>query len=306
MQGSNAWGVLFRVLVALIALSISRGAAADEPPPQASGEAEPSGPPLPWKAGPTALDLPHEVKVDLPDGYQFLGMPEAGQVLERMGNLHNEGLLGLVVSLDPDSEYFVILRYEDEGYIKDDEELDAKDLLETIQEGEEEYNTERQKLGFTPIHAAGWLEDPRYEKASHHLVWALIVTDPQGESINYNTRILGRHGYLSLNLVTDRANLTTNKPAAATLLRATTFKNGARYEDFNESTDKVAEYGLAGLVLGGAGLGLLKVAKVGLLAKFGKVLIGLLIAGKKAIAALVIGGLALAKRLLTKKQVDAA
>jgi hypothetical protein len=52
-------------------------------------------------------------------------------------------------------EYIVTLRYEESGYIKDEEELDGRELLESIQEGEEAYNEERKKLGFTPIHAAG-------------------------------------------------------------------------------------------------------------------------------------------------------
>jgi hypothetical protein len=66
----------------------------------------------------------------------------------------------------------------------------------------------------------------------------------------------------------------------------------------------VAEYGLTGLVLGGAGLGLAKVAKIGLLAKFGKGLLALLLVGKKAI---VIGAIALgaALKALLKKKKDA-
>ena len=57
------------------------------------------------------------------------------------------------------------------------------------------------------------------------------------------------------------------------MLAATTFKTGARYEDFDKKTDKVAEYGLMGLILGGAGLGGAKVVKVGLLAACFKFLI---------------------------------
>jgi len=84
-------------------------------------------------------------------------------------------------------------------------------------------------------------------------------------------------------------------------LSKTRFEDGKRYQDFNASTDKVAEYGLTGLVLGGAGLGLAKAAKIGLLAKFGKVLIGLLIAGKKVIVAGVIVAIAGLRALFKKK-----
>lgn len=300
----------FALLLASVLLSSAPASAHPDPSdPPAAPAPEGSAAPreeLPWKHGPLALELGHEVKLALPAGYQFLGEPDAGRILEKMGNLHNENLLGVVVSSVPEEEYFVTIRYDEEGFVKDDEDLDGKELLEAIQGGEKEYNEERQKLGFTPIHADGWFEDPRYDKAAHHLVWGLLVKASDGESMNYNTRILGRRGYVSVNLVTDRQHLAHDKPAAAALLRATTFGGGARYEDFDKSSDKVAEYGLTGLVLGGVGLGLAKAVKIGLLAKFSKVIIAALIAGKKAIAALVIGALAFAKKLFQKKAPDAA
>ncbi len=128
-----------------------------------------------------------------------------------------------------------------------------------------------------------WEEAPRYDRAAHHLVWALNATSDDGASVNYNTRVLGRHGYVALTLLTSPQSLAANKSEAATLLAATRYRAGSRYEDFDEKKgDKMAEYGLAGLVLGGAGLGAAKLVKVGLLAKFGKGLLALLIAGKKA------------------------
>jgi uncharacterized membrane-anchored protein len=112
---------------------------------------------------------------------------------------------------------------------------------------------------------------------------------------------LGRTGYVSVNLVTDKPHLAQYKPAGAAILSRTSFDTGQRYADFDASKDKVAEYGLTGLVLGGAGLGLAKVAKLGLLAKFGKGLIALLIAGKKAIVAGLIALGALLKKVFAKK-----
>jgi uncharacterized membrane-anchored protein len=256
---------------------------------------------LPWQPGPKALNLGHGVKLDLPEGFAFLAQPEAGKLMEKMGNLHNEDMLGLVVSESENAEYVVTIDFEDQGHIKDDESLDSKELLESIREGEEDYNEERKKLGFSAIHAAGWDEQPHYDKQKHQLIWGLTVEASDGGSINYNTRILGRTGFVSLNLLTDKQHLAEYKPAGALLLSKTAFEPGKRYEDFNESTDKVAEYGLTGLVLGGAGLGLAKAAKIGLLAKFGKGLIALLIAGKKAIVALAVAAGAAIKALFKKK-----
>ncbi len=55
-------------------------------------------------------------------------------------------------------------------------------------------------------------------------------------------------------------------------------------------------------MLGGAGLGPVKIAKIGLLAKFGKGILALLIAGKKAIVAAAIAASAAVKALFKKKK----
>lgn len=76
-----------------------------------------------------------------------------------------------------------------------------------------------------------------------------------------------------MNFVTDLKDLPAQKPDAQALLGALEFDAGKRYEDFNASTDHVAEYGLAALVLGvGAKkLGLLAVIAA-FAAKFAKVI----------------------------------
>jgi uncharacterized membrane-anchored protein len=92
--------------------------------------------------------------------------------------------------------------------------------------------------------------------------------------VNYNTYVLGREGYVSLNLITASSTVETDKPAAHELLGAVNFNEGKRYGDFNSSTDKVAAYGLAALVGGIAAKKLGLLAAIGLfVAKFAKVLI---------------------------------
>jgi uncharacterized membrane-anchored protein len=93
------------------------------------------------------------------------------------------------------------------------------------------------------------------------------------QGVNYNTYALGREGYFSLNLVTNLDQLGRHQPAAHGLLAALQYDAGKRYEDFNASTDHVAEYGIAALVAGVAAkkLGLLAVA-LAFVAKFAKVI----------------------------------
>jgi uncharacterized membrane-anchored protein len=252
---------------------------------------------LPWKPGPAQIELGHQLSLALPEGDLFLAQPEAGQLLAKNGNLHNENLLGIVVP-KTDDNWFVTIRYQEEGYVKDDEKVDADELLKVLREGNEELNKERVQKGFAALQIDGWSDVPRYDRAAHHLVWGLLVhSEGQGPSLNYNTRILGRRGWVAVNLVTSPELLPKFKEEGAKVRAATTFKSGARYEDFDAKTDKVADYGLVGLVLGGAGLGASKLVKVGILAKFWKVLVTAAIAGKKFIAIALVAGVALLKKL---------
>jgi uncharacterized membrane-anchored protein len=121
------------------------------------------------------------------------------------------------------------------------------------------------------------------------------AAEPQG--VNYNTYMLGREGYFSLNLVTGLNELPQYKTNANELLAAVSFVDGKKYSDFDSKTDKVAEYGLAALVVGVAAkkLGLFAGLLV-LIAKFWKIAL---------IASLAFGGSAL-KLFKRKPKVNAS
>ena len=95
-------------------------------------------------------------------------------------------------------------------------------------------------------------------------------------------------------------------PEAEVLLSSTSFGPGERYEDFNASSDKTAEYGLAGLIAAGAGLGAGKLIKLGLIAKFWKVILVAFAAGKKLIVVGLGAGAAAVKKALGGRKDQAA
>ena len=234
------------------------------------------------KAGPLDIPLAGQATLHLPANHQFVPQPQAGALLVAMGNpgTHDE-LVGLVFPTGDRAQWFATLRFEKSGYIKDDDAKDwnADELLKSYRDGTEANNAEREKLGVPALEIVGWAEKPAYEAATHRLVWAMSsrakgapADQPQG--VNYNTYALGREGYISLNLVTDLKDLPADKPAAQALLGALAFDDGKRYSDFDASTDHIAEYGLAALVLGvGAKkLGLLALG-FAFVAKFAKVIL---------------------------------
>jgi uncharacterized membrane-anchored protein len=307
---SFAWLALLVVLTSWTASARAEGPAPADSAESTSDDAPAAKRPplhLNWKSGPQTFDLGHDLSLVLPEGDAFVDGPDASKLLERNGGFHNEDVVGLVVGKAEDAKWFVVIRYNDEGYIKDTESIDADELLKTLKEGTEEANEERKQHGFDPFHVQGWSEPPRYDRSVHHRVWALTVRGDDGdESVNYNTRVLGRRGIVSLNLVCDPTDLNRDRPEVAALLAGTSFRAGQRYEDFNAKTDKVAQYGLAGLVLGGVGLGAAKLIKIGLLAKFWNVILAALIAGKKAVILLFAGAAAFAKRLFGRKKAPSA
>jgi uncharacterized membrane-anchored protein len=239
-------------------------------------------------AGPKKIDLGHDLELDLPASMLYLDRKDGKELMESNGNIIGDSFLGLVGQ--EGASWIVTISYWEEGYVKDDDaaDLDADEILEGMREGNEQGNEIRKQRGFKPLSLDGWTEKPRYERGPHHLVWGIKVSDPDGASINFYTRVLGRRGYVALNLIDDPAKIEASKKEALAVLQATTFKPGARYADFDAKTDKIAEYGLAALVAGGAGAAALKFAKVGLLAKFGGKLLALIIAGKKAFVVVLI------------------
>ncbi len=273
-----------------------------KPAPSVDSTEPPPASEYTWQVGPAKIPLGHDITLDLPADNVYLNPSDAKKLLEKSGNFMDDSFLGMVVPKNEDGgTWWVAIEYTDEGYVKDEEKLDGDAILKNIKDGTEELNKMREEKGFPPLFVDGWSEAPRYDKLQHHLVWAIEAHSERGKSVNYNTRVLGRRGYTSLNLITSPDQLAAHKPAVEKLLTQTTFDQGARYADFDKKTDKVATYGLAALVAGGAGVAALKIAKIGLLAKFGKVILGVLIAAKKGIILVFIAIGAFIKKLFGGK-----
>lgn len=209
--------------------------------------------------GPATVPLLDQGEVRLPAGYVFIPRAETAQLLRALGNNSGSNLLGMMLAQTDGLSWFAVLTFNKVGYIKDDDAKvwNADELLAQLREGTEVGNVLRAERGFPAIEVGGWIERPTYAADTHRLVWSALVKDkgaPPDEpaSVNYNTYALGREGFLQLNLVTSTTSVDKDKPHAHALLSALAYNNGKRYEDFDKSTDHVAEYGLAALVAGAA------------------------------------------------------
>lgn len=227
--------------------------------------------------------LPNKVaKLTIPDNFRYLSPEDAERVLvDAWGNPAGGETQGMIfpaaVSPLSDDGWGVIITYEEDGHVSDDDADSIKydDLLKQMQMDVAERNEARRKEGYEPVNLIGWAARPFYEKESHKLYWAkeLQFGEEKGHTLNYNIRVLGRKGVLVLNAVAGMNQLPAVEKDMKQVLAFTEFTSGNRYSDFNSSTDKVAAYGIGALVAGGIA------AKTGLLAK----LVGVLLAAKKVI-----------------------
>jgi len=96
-----------------------------------------------------------------------------------------------------------------------------------------------------------------------------------------------------MNIVSEMSSLPIVESNINMILGSTNFTEGNTYNDFNSNTDKIAEYGIGGLIAGGVLL------KTGILAKLGLVLLKM----RKLIALSIAGAYAaLRKKLFGKKK----
>jgi uncharacterized membrane-anchored protein len=153
-----------------------------------------------------------------------------------------------------------------------------------MQESVREESKDRKAKGYPTFELVGWARQPYYDAMAKKLYWAkrLHFDQTTSDTLNFDIRILGRRGVLSLNIIDDIDGLPKIDREISNLLSMVSFQSGNLYSEFNPSIDKAAAYGLAGLIAGGL------LTKAG----FFKGLLVLLLASKKLVGVAIIGGLA--------------
>lgn len=222
--------------------------------------------------GPCDGDMGAQAHLSVPEGCYFLDGPNAIKLLELNENLtsgHEVGALWHAGAGREDS-WWVFFEFAQDGYVEDeDREIDADGLMENMKEGNRASNEERRKRGWSELHLTGWQKPPFYDPRTNNLTWATLLQGDTGKSVNWSTRLLGREGVMSVDLVLAPESLESALPVFESLLEGFEYKSGRKYAEF-KAGDKVAEYGLAALVAGGAGALALK---TGLFAKLWKFLL---------------------------------
>ena len=168
-------------------------------------------------------------------------------LLRMMGNPTDGSELGLLGPTNLD--WFVVFEFSDVGYVKDDDKdkLDPAKMLTSFQRGTEASNKEREKMGVPPMHIVGWEQEPRYNETTHNLEWAIRGESEGRPILNWNTRLLGRHGVMEVNLVVEPEHLKTTMPAYQGILQdfleyAGALRLDRRSVDVNQLVDELVDF----------------------------------------------------------------
>ena len=213
-----------------------------------NSEAENSLRSLHWQQGPTQVSIAGNSTLKVPAGYVFLDKADTDRFLELSHNLAS----GNEVMIAPENlTWSAFLSFDDAGYVKDDDKIDAVALLKTMQEGQTEANAERRRRGWGELSIVGWATSPFYNRETKRLEWATLLASNGHQTANFSTKILGRRGHTSVILVADLPDLPAAQSQLNTVLQGYQFNSGETYAEWRQG-DKVAEYGLAALILGGA------------------------------------------------------
>ncbi|MEO0345543.1 MAG: DUF2167 domain-containing protein [Pseudomonadota bacterium] len=186
---------------------------------------------LEFSAGPGTFDVSSRAEIDLPEGYDRLNAEDTAKL---MALYENPTSTNEYYVAPTDERWFSVFSYDDTGHIKDDEEIDAGDLLSSIREGTEYSNRERRDRGWPEMTIVGWQSQPSYSDATNRLSWAIIGESAGQQIVNYNTRLLGRTGVMSATLVAAPDELDTAIAEFETMLEGFRYKPGNLYAEYKE------------------------------------------------------------------------
>lgn len=198
-------------------------------------------------------------RLEVPVGYKYLNPEDSRTVLEDLWGNPPEETLGMLFPEDmmPTSDnftYAIDISFEAEGYIEDydAEDIDYDELLEEMQADIREANLQRVDMGYESMELIGWAAAPYYDAAEKKLHWAkeLKFGESDINTLNYNIRILGRKGFLTMNVIGDIDVLPLVNQDLDQVLGSVEFEAGNKYSDFDPDIDEVAAYGIGGLIAG--------------------------------------------------------
>lgn len=232
---------------ALIALMLLYAAPALSQPNQAQLQRQIES--LKWQASPSTGTIASVAEIRLTGDLRFLGQEGTQRFLELNGNPPRPNQYTLAPQ---NIDWFAVFSYRPSGYVRDNEQLNPDELIRILQRNNESGFEERRRLGLPILRLVGWAVPPHYDLQTRRLEWGTRLVGDDGQvTVNYTIRLLGRSGVVDAVLVSSPQYLDEDIRSFKNALNGFDFVSGQRYSEFRDG-DRVAEYGLAALIVGGA------------------------------------------------------
>jgi len=205
---------------------------------------------LHWRMGPVSEAIGSQATLSIPKGYAFLRPAAAKKFLTLEKN--PTGSISEYILAPSSLAWFAVMDFDNSGYVSDNAPLKPHAILKNLIDNTNSSNALRNSHGWPTLSVLGWLDKPRYRTHQHRLEWAVDLQDSNHQRLtNYNTKILGRDGVMNIVMVGDRGALIADEAELNSVLNAFHYNPGKTYSE-HASGDKVAGYGLAALITGGA------------------------------------------------------
>ncbi len=216
-----------------------------------------------WITGPGTVSLAGVSRLVIPPGYRFGDATSARIFLAAAQSRTDGAQVGVLLppieqARDARGCWFILFSYADVGHVSDE----AGDALNSggggadvamgmLKANIKQINHRRKSEDWPTMEIAGWERPPEFNSTAHALTWA-IRTEVQGQTAAYyNTRVLGRAGYLSAKMVIPPEQLGAVDDKYRSVLAGLSFIPGQRYQDFHFG-EKVAGQTLTQLITGDA------------------------------------------------------
>lgn len=117
----------------------------------------------------------------------------------------------------------IIVSYEDNGHVEDDDavSIDFEEMMKAIQDDADAMNDARREAGYGTMDIIGWAESPHYDSTTNKSYWAKdpVFEGEEEHTLNYEVRVLGRTGVLSMNAVVSLTDLDKVRAGSAVCWR---------------------------------------------------------------------------------------
>ncbi|MFM0005076.1 DUF2167 domain-containing protein [Paraburkholderia dipogonis] len=200
---------------------------------------------LHWIQGPKLVTIDGKATFAVPARFVFLGREDTDKLMELLQNpIERQYYLFSPI----DFSWYGLISYAETGHISEHDVLNANELLEKIRLSTEASNKRRDATGWGRVVISGWRQLPSFDSLTKKLEWAVSALDADHVAVtNFNTRILGRTGILSVDLVADESQFETAVLDFRAAMKSLRFVAGQKYEDYRQG-DQMASYGMSQLV----------------------------------------------------------